>query len=316
MQLHNVTVVGGSGFLGRYMVKRLAEAGVRVRVAVRDPEAAAFLKPMGDVGQVVPVQANVRNAASVARAVAGSDAVVNLVGILYQAGPQRFDAVHAEGAGTVARAAAEAGVQRLIHVSAIGASDDSEAQYARSKAAGEAAVREAFPAATIMRPSVVFGPEDGFFNLFGWLATISPILPLVGGGHTRFQPVYVGDVAAAVGTALGDDATAGVTYELGGPRIYSFRELMELVLEVTGRRRLLVPVPFAIAKIEAMFLQLLPRPLLTMDQVELLKSDNVADEALPGLAELGVTPTPAESVVPSYMARYRKGGRLPTAMAI
>jgi len=316
MQLHNVTVVGGSGFLGRYMVKRLAEAGVRVRVAVRDPEAAAFLKPMGDVGQVVPVQANVRNAASVARAVAGADAVVNLVGILYQTGPQRFDAVHAEGAGTVAHAAAEAGVQRLIHVSAIGASDESEAQYARSKAAGEAAVRDAFPAATIMRPSVVFGPEDGFFNLFGWLATISPILPLVGGGHTRFQPVYVGDVAAAVGTALGDDATAGVTYELGGPRIYSFRELMELVLEVTGRRRLLVPVPFAIAKIEAMFLQLLPRPLLTMDQVELLKSDNVADEALPGLAELGVTPTPAESVVPSYMARYRKGGRLPTAMAI
>jgi NADH dehydrogenase len=201
----------------------------------------------------------------------------------------------------------------MVHISAIGASDESSAQYARSKAEGEAAVRAAFPTATIMRPSVVFGPEDDFFNTFGWLATFSPVLPVIGSGDTRFQPVYVGDVAAAIVNALGDDATAGQTYELGGPRVYTFREIMELVLSVTGRRRLIVPLPFALAKIEAMFLQLLPRPLLTMDQVELLKSDNVLSGDLPGLDALGVTPVAAEGVLPSYLARYRKGGKMPTA---
>jgi len=315
MQLNNVTVFGGSGFLGRYLVKRLAADGMRVRAAVRDPEAAAFLKPMGEVGQVMPVQANIRHRASVEQAVAGADAVVNLVGILYQSGPQRFDQVHAEGAGLVAGAAAEAGVQRLVQVSAIGADRYGGAHYARSKAAGEAAVQEAYPAATIVRPSVVFGPDDNFFNLFARLATLSPALPLVGGGETRFQPVYVGDVAEGIQRILHDDATAGRTYEFGGPRVYSFRELMELVLEQTGRRRLLLPLPFAIAKIQALFLQMAPRPLLTMDQVELLKQDNVVDDEAPGLPDLGITPTPADAVLPSYMHRYRRGGRQPAAPA-
>jgi len=313
MQIDNVTVFGGSGFIGRYLIKRLAARGCRVRAAVRDPEAASFLKPMGEVGQVMPVQANIRDEASVARAVAGADAVVNLVGVLYSRGAQSFERVHADGAGSIARAAADAGVSRVLHVSAIGADADSGAAYARSKAAGEAAVRAARPDATIVRPSVVFGPEDSFFNLFAWLATFSPVLPLIGGGHMRMQPVYVGDVAEGLDRLLADDADTGQTYEFGGPRIYTFRELMELVLEQTGRRRLLVPLPYAVAKIDALFLQMAPRPLLTMDQVELLKTDNVVAEGTPGLAELGITPTPAEAVLPSYLYRYRRGGRAPAA---
>ena len=310
MTLANVTVFGGSGFIGRYLVKRLAARGARVRVAVRDPEAAAFLKPMGDVGQVAPVATNIRNAASVARAVDGADAVVNCVGILFERGRQRFDAVHGAGAARIAEVAAAAGVERLVQVSAIGADLESSSAYARSKAAGEAAVLDAFPSASVLRPSVVFGPEDDFFNRFGALATILPALPLIGGGETRFQPVYVGDVADAIVAVLDSAEAAGKTYELGGPRVYTFKELMQVVLEQTGRRRLLLPLPFGLAKFEAAFLQLLPTPPLTMDQVELLKSDNVVSADTPGLGDLGITPTSVDAIVPSYLFRYRRGGRL------
>ena len=309
MTSQNVVVVGGSGFLGRHIVRLLARAGMRVRVASRDPERGGWLRPMGEVGQVVPVQVNVRYPASIRAAVAGADAVVNLVGILYRSGAQRFEAVHSVGAGSVAEAAAEAGIERLVHVSAIGASETSSAEYARSKAGGEAAVRAAFPNATIVRPSVLFGPEDKFFNLFASLARFTPVLPLIGGGQTRFQPVYVGDVGEAVGRCILQGDGAGETYELGGPRVMTFQEVLEYILEAIGRRRLLVPVPFAIVSLEAALLQLWPRPLLTRDQVELLKTDNVASPDCPGLEALGLAATPIEAITPSYLFRYRKGGR-------
>lgn len=309
MEFRNVTVFGGSGFIGRHLVKRLAQAGVRIRVAVRDPEAAAFLKPMGDVGQVAPLATNIRSETSVRRAVEGAEAVVNTVGILFESGRQRFEAVHLRGAALVATAAREAGARRLLHISAIGAAADSPGRYGRSKWAGEQAVEQAFPGATIVRPSVVFGPEDGFFNRFAQLAVFLPALPLIGGGATRFQPVYVGDLADAMMRMLEEPATAGRCYELGGPRIYSFKELMQLVLRVTGRRRLLLPVPFAVARLQAAFLQLLPTPPLTVDQVNMLTVDNVvAAEAL-GFQELGLAPTTAEAVLPTYLYRFRRGGK-------
>ena len=303
-----VTVFGGSGFLGRYLVRRLAAAGARINVAVRDPEAALYLKPMGAVGQISLMAANLRHPPSVAAAVEGADAVVNLVGILYQRGRQRFGDIHAGGAGLVAQAAARAGASRLVHLSALAADPQAEAEYARSKAAGEAAVIAAFPGANIVRPSIVFGPEDNFFNLFGMLARYTPVLPLIGGGHTRFQPVYVGDVAEALAAILADPDRAGEIHELGGPRVYSFAELMGIVLRETGRRRLLVPVPFALAMVQAAFLQLLPVPLLTVDQVRLLKSDTVVAEDALGLADLGIRPTPVDGVLPTYMYRHRRGG--------
>ncbi len=302
------TLIGGSGFLGRHVAARLAANGWRVRVAVRRPEKALFLKPMGDVGQIEPVQCNVRNANSVAAALRGASAVINLVGILYETGRQRFTDVHVEGAATVARAATEAGVERLVQVSAIGADPDSASLYARTKAAGEVRVRDAFPSATLVRPSLLFGPDDGFFNLFAGLARLSPVLPLIGGGTTRFQPVYVADAAAGI-VALLDQAGAGKTYEFGGPTVYTFRELMELVLRTTGRRRLLVPVPVGLAKFEAWFLQMLPKPLLTVDQVKLLMSDNVVAPRAAGLADLGIAPTAAEVILPTYLGRFRDTGQ-------
>lgn len=309
-----VTVFGGSGFLGRSVVKRLAEAGDRVRVAVRNPNSALFLKPMGAVGQVQIVQANLRHEGSVAAAVAGADAVINLVGVLFERGHQSFDEIHAEGAGTVARAAAAAGARRLIHISAIGADAGSDAAYARSKAAGEAQVRDAFPAATILRPSIVFGPDDGFFNRFASLAKITPALPLIG-GDSKFQPVYVGDVAEAVLAALENGDSAGQTYELGGPRSYTFRELLTYMLKEIGLKRALIPVPFGLAKIQAAFLGCLPKPPLTVDQVRLLARDNVVSAGAKGLADLGITPTPVEVIAPTYLGRYRHMGQFaqPTA---
>jgi len=307
-----VTVVGGAGFIGRYLVKRLAQQGWQVRVAVRDPEAASFVKPMGAVGQVQPIQANIRNEASIARAVAGADLVINLAGLMFPGGAQNFQAVHEDGAATVARAAHAAGVGRLIHVSAVGADRDAGSKYARSKDAGETAVRDAFPTATIVRPSTIFGPEDQFFNLFARLATILPVMPLLGGGHSRMQPVYVGDVAQAIAALARDTAPTGGIYELGGPQVLSMAELMSIVCEQTGRERLAVPLPFALAKFYAFFLQLMPWRILTMDQVEMLKTDNVVSGEYPGLAELGVTPTPLDAVLPSYLYRYRKAGRLPS----
>nr|WP_298683173.1 complex I NDUFA9 subunit family protein [uncultured Dongia sp.] len=303
-----VTVFGGSGFIGRYVVQRLARAGWQVRVAVRRPDEALFLKTAGDVGQVTPVAANIRDDRSVAAAVAGADAVVNLVGILYQSGRQKFDDVQAKGAGRVAAAAKAAGATRFIQISAIGADAGSASAYAKSKAGGEQAVKAAFPGATILRPSIVFGPEDAFFNRFAGLAMLSPALPLIGGGHTKFQPVYVADIAAAVEKSLADATTAGKTYELGGPRSYSFRELMTLLLKEIGRCRLLVPLPFALATLQGAILQLLPMPLLTVDQVRLLKNDNVVGANALGFKELCITPTSVEAVVPTYLDKYRPLG--------
>jgi len=307
-----VTVFGGSGFLGRHVVRALARAGYRIRPAVRRPDLAGHLQPLGRVGQIHAVQANLRYPASVQAAVHGADVVINLVGILFERGKQRFEAVQAQGAHTVAQAAAAAGA-RLIHVSALGADPDSPALYARSKAAGETAVLATTPDATILRPSIVFGPEDDFFNRFASLARLSPALPLIGGGETKFQPVFVGDVAQAISSAVGGRAKGGTIYELGGPEVRTFRELMEYVLAVTERRRLLVPLPFGLAKLQAMFLQLLPTPLLTPDQVELLRTDNVVSPAAQAegrtLPALGIEPTALEAVVPSYLWRFRKAGQ-------
>ena len=305
-----VTVFGGSGFIGRYVVRRLAHDGWEVRVAVRRPDQALFLKTAGHIGQVTPVAANIRDTASVRAAVAGADRVVNLVGILFEAGPQRFDAVQAEGAGRVAEAAAAANVAGLVHISAIGADPNAAAAYARSKAAGEAAVGRAFPGATIFRPSIVFGPEDQFFNRFAAMAVISPVLPLIGGGTTRFQPVYVLDVAEAVMRAVDDSALAGKLFELGGPRIYSFRELLQLTLAEIGRKRMLLTLPFPLAALQGALLQSMPfmRPALTTDQVKLLKRDNVVGSQAAGFKELGMVPTALEPILPTYLDRYRPQG--------
>jgi NADH dehydrogenase len=304
-----VTVFGGAGFYGRYVVRALARRGARVRVACRRPDEAMRCKPMGDVGQIVPVAANIRDDASVAAAVAGADAVVNLVAVLYERGRQTFEAVHHQGASRIAHTAAAAGVRRLVHVSAIGADRHARADYARTKGEGEDAVRQAFPRATIVRPSILFGPEDDFFNRFAAMARLSPALPLIGGGQTRFQPVYVCDAAAAVAAALADPAAMGRIYELGGPRVYTFKELMERLLQEIGRRRLLVPVPFWLATAQAWFLEWLPVPPLTRDQVRLLRQDNVVSPGAAGLADLGITPTALDVILPTYLARYRRGGR-------
>ncbi len=309
-----VTVFGGSGFLGRHLVQRLAATGARVTVAVRNPESALFLKPMGDVGQITPVGADVRDGPAVAAAVQGADWVVNLVGVLYETRRQSFSAIHAQGAERIAKAAKAAGAKRLVHVSAIGANRHSSAAYARSKAAGEAAVAAAYPAATILRPSIIFGPEDDFFNRFAAMARVSVALPLFGGGETRFQPVYVGDVAAAVVKALTDEGTAGTTYELGGPKVYSFRQLMTLMLAEIGRKRILLPLPFFVADAMGAVLQSLPLPFgmappLTGDQAKLLRYDNVVSGDAPGLADLGIAPTACEIILPTYLDRFRRHGR-------
>jgi uncharacterized protein YbjT (DUF2867 family) len=315
-----VTVFGGSGFLGRHVVRALANRQYRIRVAVRRPELCGHLRPMGGVGQIHAVQANLRYADSVAAAVRDADAVVNLVGILFERGRQRFDAVMTAGAETVARAASAAGAS-LLHVSAIGADADAASHYARAKAEGEERVLAAHSAATIVRPSIVFGPEDDFYNRFGALARMVPALPLPGGGHTRMQPVFAGDVGEAIAklvdATLDDDAkdTAkpGAIYEFGGPDVRTFKELMEFTLATIERRRLLLPVPFGLLKLQAAWLQFLPKPPITPDQVELLKRDNVvSDEARRDgrtLEGLGIVPESMAAVVPSYLWRFRKAGQ-------
>lgn len=310
-----VTVFGGSGFVGSQVVRALAKSGYRVRVAVRQPNLAYRMRMLGDVGQIEVIQANVRNAPSVARALEGAEAAVNLVGVLWESGRQQFQSLHAMGAKTVAEQAAAAGVKRLVQVSAIGADADSDAKYARTKAEGETAVRAAFPTATIVRPSIVFGQDDKFFNKFGQMAASAPALPLVGGGATKFQPVFVGDVAAAIAKIIATPGAQGQTFELGGPTVYTFKELLELVLTETGRARVLAPLPWPIAslvgKLGDIQASLLPlAPPLTTDQVALLKAgDNVVAPGAKGLADLGVIPTAVEAVVPSYLYRYRKGGQ-------
>jgi NADH dehydrogenase len=308
MRYRRVSVIGASGFIGRYVVKRLASRGAVVGAIGRHADDAAFLRPMGDVGQVVPVMANIADEELVRAAIAGSDAVVNLAGILYEKGGQTFERVHHEGAARVARLAKATGARQLVHVSALGADPASPSAYARTKAAGEAAVRAAFPEAVILRPSVVFGPEDEFFNRFAAMARMSPVLPLIGGGKTRLQPVYVGDVADAVVKALELPEAAGRSYELGGPRVYTFKELMELLLAEIRRKRRLVSISFSLAAFEARFLELLPKPPLTRDQVELLKRDVIVHPGAATLADLGIVPTAVEIILPTYMDRFRKGG--------
>ncbi len=304
-----VTVFGGSGFLGRHVVQALARRGYLVRVAVRRPDLAGYVVPVGNVGQVMPVQANLRVRWSVDRAVQGADAVVNLVGILYESGRQRFDAVQDFGARAVARAAGAP----LVHVSAIGADADSPSAYARSKAAGEKAVLETVPSAVILRPSILFGPEDGFFNKFAGMARFSPALPLVGGGHTLFQPAYVADVAEAVARAVDGKVAGGRIYELGGPEVLSFRQCMERMLGVIERDRLLVPVPWWAASLLGSVLGVLPKPILTADQVRLLKADNVVSEAARregrSFAGIGIAPRGIDPVLPSYLWSYRPAGQ-------
>lgn len=309
-----VTIFGGSGFVGRYIARRMAKAGWRVRVAVRRPNEALFVRPYGAVGQVEPVACNIRDDASVRAALRGADAVVNCVGILVREGRNTFDAVQAEGAGRIARLAAEAGVGKLIHVSAIGADAKSPSLYAQTKAAGEAAVLAAFPGAVILRPSVIFGPEDGFFNKFAAMARFSPIVPITG-GRSLMQPVYVDDVAAAAEAAILGDA-AGV-YELGGPDRVSFKSLVAQMLKVIHRRRIVLNLPFWVASIlggvfdlgQALVGGLLTNRILTRDQVRALKSDNVVAEGAQDLQALGITPTPFAAVLPDYLWRFRPSGQ-------
>ncbi len=308
MRNRRTAVLGGSGFIGRYIVQRLAARGDVIPVGCRRAEEAKFLKPLGDVGQIATLNLTIGDERILPAFLAGNDALVNCVGILRESGSQTFDRVHHTGPARLARLAREAGIERFVHISAIGADSRSTSAYARTKAAGEAAVRDAFPTVTILRPSVVFGAEDQFFNRFAAMATISPVFPLIGGGHTRFQPVYVGDVADAVVKCLDDPTTAGRTYELGGPKVYTFRELIELVLGEIRRKRLLVDLPFGLAAIQARLMSILPNPPLTPDQVELLKRDNVVSSGALTLAALGITPTAVEGVLPSYLDRFRRGG--------
>jgi NADH dehydrogenase len=301
------TVFGGSGFIGRYLVQRLAQRDYIVRVAVTDPEGASFLRTQGRVGQIVPLAASVTDEPSAVRAIAGANLVINLVGILYERRAGDFRRIQAEGAGRVARLAAAAGAERLVHVSAIGADPASPSAYGRTKGEGEAAVRAAFPAAVILRPSLVLGPEDGFFNRFAGLARLLPIMPVISGA-TRFQPVHVGDVADAIVAAATREDAPGRTYELGGPRVASFRELLRYVLEVTGRRRKLVDVPPQIAALQARLGEWLPTPPLTRDQLLMLERDNVVAAGAPGLGELGIVAKSMEAVVPGYLVRFRPGG--------
>jgi len=311
MQTRLVTVFGGSGFLGRHTVRAMARAGWRIRVAVRQPNMAFFLKPAGTVGQIATLQCDVADADQVLGAVTGADAVINLTGILYPSG-QSFEEVHCEGAENIAKAAARAGVSAMVHISAIGADSESQSHYAQTKAGGEARVRAAFPLTTILRPSIVFGPEDDFFNRFAGLARILPVLPLIGGGKTRFQPVFVGDVAAAIVAAISSESAKGKTYELGGPMTYSFKELLEIICRETGRKRLLLPLPFGLALFKSFFLQMMPKPLLTPDQVRLLKHDNVVSPTALTLADLGITPNSVEAEVPNYLWRFRSKGEYAT----
>lgn len=307
-----VTVFGGSGFVGRHVVRALARRGYQVRVACRRPDLAGHLQPLGNVGQIQAIQANLRVRWSVDRAVEGADHVINLVGILYESGRQSFQAVQDFGARAVAEAARAAGA-RLTHVSALGANAQSEAFYARTKAMGEKAVHETLPDAVILRPSIIFGPEDGFYNRFANMARFVPALPLIGGGTTRMQPVFVGDVAEAIARSVDGEVEGGRIYELGGPKVLTFRECMEEMLAVISRKRMLVPVPWSLAYMKASVLGLLPNPLLTTDQVTMLKSDTIVSEAATAekrtLEALGIQPRSTASILPSYLWRYRPAGQ-------
>jgi NADH dehydrogenase len=310
------TVFGGSGFIGRQIVWFLARRDYRVRAAVRRPELAGYLQPMGVVGQIHAVQSNLRFSDSVVRAVEGAETVINAVGILAPEGAQTFEAVHVEGARRAAKAAREAGARRFVHISAIGADSQSQSRYAATKAKGEQAVLAEFPSAIILRPSIVFGPEDRFFNRFAALARVSPVLPLIGGGHTKFQPVFSGDLGEATANAAIDFGTPGTIYEIGGPEIVTFRDILEATLRYAGRRRLLLPLPFWLMQIQAALTSPLPNSMrpITLDQLRLLKIDNVVSDAANRegrtLAALGVSqPASIEAIVPEYLERFKPKGQ-------
>ena len=306
-----VTIIGGSGFVGRYIAQRMARRGWRVRVACRRPNEAMFVKPYGVVGQVEPVQCNIRDEASLRTVISGADAVVNCVGVLWQAGRNTFEACQADGAGRAGRIAVEEGVARFVQISAIGADAGSPSEYARTKAAGEAAVCDAMPGAMILRPSIVFGTEDEFFNQFAGMSRLTPVLPLVG-ASTRFQPVWVEDVAEAAAMGATGEALGGI-YELGGPRVATFRECMELMLQIIRRRRLLIDIPPVVARIKAFFLEKTAwigvKPIMTRDQIALLQTDNVVAEGARGLGDLGIEPTAMETILESYLYAYRPYGQ-------
>lgn len=303
------TVFGGTGFIGRYVVRELARLGYVVKVATRIPESAYFLRPYGTVGQIVPFLTNLRDSASIDMAISGSEIVVNCVGILYQTRRNKFQHVHAEMPSMIAASCAKFGVSRFVHISALGV-DKSSSVYGHTKLDGEKKILEHFPAATILRPGIVFGPEDQFFNMFAGLAQKFPLLPLIGGGKTKFQPVYVGDVAAAVIAAISRNDTFGGVYELGGPEVLTFREIYQHIFAWTGRTRILASIPFPLAKLKAAFIQYFPpRPMLTPDQVESLKTDSIVSPYALGLADLGIAATGMELIVPVYLERFRSGGR-------
>jgi uncharacterized protein YbjT (DUF2867 family) len=308
-----ITVIGGSGFIGRHIVRALAKRGYRIRVACRRPDLAGHVQPLGTPGQIMPVQANVRYPASLAAACEGAYAVINLPAVLVSKGTQSFDALHVFGAEAAAKAAKAAGAVVFVQMSALGADAEGRSAYARTKAEGEARAKAAFPGAIIVRPSIVFGPEDNFFNQFAGMSRLSPALPLIGGGMTRFAPVFVGDVAEAMARLVDAGAATGKTYELAGPEIFTFKQLLEFTLETIGRKRLLMPVPWTLARLMGTVLGVLPGAPLTADQVELLKSDNVpsAEATREGrdLPGLGITPHSVQGIVPSYLYRYRKEGQ-------
>ncbi|MND77009.1 3 beta-hydroxysteroid dehydrogenase/Delta 5--_4-isomerase [compost metagenome] len=308
-----VTVFGGSGFIGTQVVRALARRGWRVRVAVRNATRGAALRMAGDVGQVQVVRCDITDKAAVTQAVQGADAVINLVGILFETGGRKFQALHVEGATNVAEAARAAGAKRLTHISALGADANGKADYARTKGQAEAAVRAAFPGAVIIRPSIVFGSGDNFLNRFAAMATWSPVLPLIGGGHTRFQPVHVADVAEAVAAATVSAEAEGQTFELGGPSVWTFEDILKFILRETNRQNILLPLPFPVARLVGSLAQIPAliglTPQLTKDQVTLLETDNVVSPGAKGLADLGIEPSGIEAIAPGYLWRYRDGGQ-------
>ena len=309
-----VTVFGASGFVGRHVVRELAKRGHRVRAAIRHPHQAAFLQPMGTVGQIQMFQANIRHRTSVSDALAGADAAVNLVGILAPTGAQTFSSIQAQGAENIAAECARVGIDKVVHVSAIGADAASDSQYAKTKAEGENAFKKAVPSVSIVRPSIIFGPQDDFFNRFASMARVSPTLPLIGGGKTKFQPVYVDDVADAVVRLIDGEAPHGETYELGGPEVLTFKECLQLMLKIIDRKRILVPLPFFAAGVMGKTGDLISKlPLIqapiTADQVKLLKRDNVVSSGAKGFGELGIEPKTLDAILPTYLFRYRKQGQ-------
>lgn len=307
------TIFGGTGFVGRYIVQELARKNVTVRVVSRTPEKAYFLRTYGVVGQIVPERADYGDEEALRKSIAGSDYVIYCNGVLYEKGKATFDSVHRAVPERIARIAQEENVRRLVHLSALGA-DTSSSNYAKSKLAGEGAVLEAFPKATILRPSVIFGGEDAFFNMFARMSAFLPALPLIGGGKTKFQPVYVADVAEAAVRALfkhdtGDDSPCGKIYELGGPEVVTFRQIYERLFKYTGRKRALIPLPFSLAKLQGCLMSILPNPPLTSDQVESLKTDNVVQDGAHTLRDLDIAPTGMDMVLPTYLSMYKAGGR-------